>query len=227
MPLCFDSTKIGNRRTRVSIDPDVGKPFRSCHLTSSTVVISALGSLSSHSLPLTWARTRSNPSLSACGSRRRYAYNGLYTSGRGESFVTPIEVTAMNFGRGMDSGIVQRTFRIPFVVMFGGLIVNPFVSLKEDMSGVAPEGGVECQEDNLQHRLLLTDGEHDIINRPPKICRLLPSPSHIIRNQGISLDELSSAGLDVRLHLFIVIENVRIPQQESRGMTLIYERRRN
>jgi len=65
-------------------------------------------------------------------------YSGLYTGGRGESSVTPIEVAAMNFGRGMDSGIVQRTFRIHFVVMFGGLIVNPFVSLKEDMSGVAP-----------------------------------------------------------------------------------------
>ena len=46
----------------------------------------------------------------------------------------------MSFGRGVESGIVQRTFRIAFVVMFGGLIVNPFVSLKEDISGVAPVG---------------------------------------------------------------------------------------
>ena len=56
----------------------------------------------------------------------------------GESFVTPIEVAAMNFGRGAVSGMVQRTFRIAFVVMCGGSIVNPFVSLKGGKSDVAP-----------------------------------------------------------------------------------------
>jgi hypothetical protein len=56
----------------------------------------------------------------------------------GESFVTLIEVMAITFGRGVESGIVQRTFRIDFVVMFGGLIVNPLVTLKEPISSVAP-----------------------------------------------------------------------------------------
>src|ERR1700753_2495379 len=50
---CFDSTKTGGLMTSTSRDPDAGKLSRSCHLTSSTVVISSRGSLSSHFLPLT------------------------------------------------------------------------------------------------------------------------------------------------------------------------------
>ena len=65
----------------------------------------------------------------------------------------------------------------------------------------------------IQHRKTtrLTDGEHDVIDRPPVIRRLLPSTFHIIQHQRVSLDELSPPGLNVGLHPVIVIENVRVP----------------
>ena len=118
----------------------------------------------------------------------------------------------MNFGRGVESGIVQRTFKIALVVMFGGLIVNPFVSLKEDMSGVAPVGKPAIRRAIVETLgIRPTKSEHDVIDRSPEIRRLLPSGLHIIRNQRVSLDDLSPPRLDVRSHPFIVIENVRLP----------------
>jgi len=59
--------------------------------------------------------------------------------------------------------------------------------------------------------LRLTDGEHDVIDRPPIIRRLIPSTSYIVRNQRVPLDELSPPGLDMRMHPFIVIENACVP----------------
>lgn len=73
----------------------------------------------------------------------------------GESFVTPIEVIAITFGGVGEVGIVQRTFRIALVVMFGGSIVNPFVTLKEDISGVAPTIALRsCQRSNTSEIVL-------------------------------------------------------------------------
>ena len=63
---------------------------------------------------------------------------------------------AMTFGRGVDSGIVQRTFSIALVVMFGGLITNPFVTLKEPMSGVAPTKESKCQKAAAVDPLLIS-----------------------------------------------------------------------
>ena len=44
----------------------------------------------------------------------------------------------MILGGVVEAGIVQRIFKIALVMRFGGLIVNPFRTLKEAMSEVAP-----------------------------------------------------------------------------------------
>ena len=124
----------------------------------------------------------------------------------------------------MDSGIVQRTFRIAFVVMFGGLIVNPFVNLKEAMSGVAPiiesmSEKIYLQSGSVANRL--TDSEHDVIDFSPGISCLIPGTFHVVCDQRVSLNKFSFSRVDVGFHPFIVIKNACVSQQESCGMTLI------
>lgn len=129
--------------------------------------------------------------------------------------MTPIEVTATIFGRDVDSGIVQRTFRTAFVVMFGGSSMTPLVTLKEPMSHVAPAVRIGVVRKDALITVIetsLTDSEQDQVDYPPGISRLLPDTFYVIRDQCVALNELSFPGLNVRFHSFIGIEDIGFSQ---------------
>ena len=74
--------------------------------------------------------------------------NGLYT------------IVTTNFGRGTNSGMVRRTFTIIFVVVFSGLIVNPFISFV---------GGSTYERDwHVRRAIYRVDMRHNDGERPHK-----------------------------------------------------------